>query len=433
MDSNDRKTKMRRLVVKNIGPISSVELDIRRVNVIIGPQSSGKSTIAKILSFCLWLEKDVVAHQEKEYINSAFIKTQLLDYHKLGNYINDGAFIQYVGPYINFSFRTIDDFTVELTKDYPKSLMSKVGYVPAERNLTSVSGISGLTMERDYVRDYLFDWFNLHLKYEQDNGVGIPDLGVEYYYDEERKTDIIRLENGKELTISEVSSGLQSIVPLYVSYKYTTSWVFEHEEAISYDRYSILTKALIRAISPDLDDEKVNQALQLPTLMTKLQESLSMILKNDYIEGLAPEFKQIAKLRDRLMKPHFACMIVEEPEQNLFPKTQVSLVYDMLRMMTRNEDLLLMTTHSPYTLYALNNCMLGDMVKNTIDAEETENLPSRFSWINGNEVSIWQLSSEGTIQDLKDPRTGLVGKHYFNDVMNETLDEYHTMIDYLDL
>ena len=28
--------------------------------MLIGPQSSGKSTIAKVISFCLWLEKDVL-------------------------------------------------------------------------------------------------------------------------------------------------------------------------------------------------------------------------------------------------------------------------------------------------------------------------------------------------------------------------------------
>lgn len=33
---------MKRLTIDNIGPIEHVELDIKRINVIIGPQSAGK-------------------------------------------------------------------------------------------------------------------------------------------------------------------------------------------------------------------------------------------------------------------------------------------------------------------------------------------------------------------------------------------------------
>ena len=47
----------RRLIINNIGPIKHVDIYLNKINVIIGPQSSGKSTIAKIISFCSWLEK----------------------------------------------------------------------------------------------------------------------------------------------------------------------------------------------------------------------------------------------------------------------------------------------------------------------------------------------------------------------------------------
>ena len=48
---------MRRLVIRNVGPIRSVDIRLNKVNVFIGQQGSGKSTIAKIVSFCSWLEK----------------------------------------------------------------------------------------------------------------------------------------------------------------------------------------------------------------------------------------------------------------------------------------------------------------------------------------------------------------------------------------
>ena len=36
---------MAHIIIKNIGPIKEVELDLNKINVFMGPQSSGKSTI----------------------------------------------------------------------------------------------------------------------------------------------------------------------------------------------------------------------------------------------------------------------------------------------------------------------------------------------------------------------------------------------------
>ena len=45
---------MAHLIIKNIGPINEVEFDLNKINIFMGPQSSGKSTIAKIVSYCGW-------------------------------------------------------------------------------------------------------------------------------------------------------------------------------------------------------------------------------------------------------------------------------------------------------------------------------------------------------------------------------------------
>ena len=37
-----------KLIIRNFGPISGVELNLRRVNVLIGDPGTGKSTVAKV-------------------------------------------------------------------------------------------------------------------------------------------------------------------------------------------------------------------------------------------------------------------------------------------------------------------------------------------------------------------------------------------------
>ena len=49
---------MAKITIKYVGPLKEVSLDIKRINVFMGPQSTGKSTIAKIISQALWAEKN---------------------------------------------------------------------------------------------------------------------------------------------------------------------------------------------------------------------------------------------------------------------------------------------------------------------------------------------------------------------------------------
>ena len=69
----------KKLIIDNIGPISHVELDLKRVNVIIGPQSAGKSCILKLACFCAWAEKRIQLEQDD---NSGSVEK------RWGNFLN---------------------------------------------------------------------------------------------------------------------------------------------------------------------------------------------------------------------------------------------------------------------------------------------------------------------------------------------------------
>ena len=421
---------MSKLIIDNIGPISHVDIPINRLNVIIGKQSSGKSTIAKVLSFCLWLEKDIIAHQEKDYVDASFLIKELLNYHKIANYIREGAYIHYDGDFITFDYHSPDEFSITLSDSFNNAENGKVAYIPSERNIVAITNISSLQMDKSYVRDFLFKWLSIHSIYTKEVAMPIVDLGIKYYYDEDSKSDKVILSDGKELEIDEVSSGIQSVIPLYVYMNYVTKWIFKNEEGTSYDKYSVIQKALIREVMKDVDEDTMNKALNIPSLQEKLKENLS-ILRRAARENLqGEEFTPVTDLMEKLEKPHFANLIIEEPELNLFPQTQVSLVYAMLRETDFDRDKVMITTHSPYTLYAINNCMLSHKVGDDMDNEDKQRLPSYASRLNPAKVSVWQTNDDGTLTNIKTSPLGLIGKHYFNEVMNDTLDEYHTMLDY---
>ena len=129
---------------------------------------------------------------------------------------------------------------------------------------------------------------------------------------------------------------------------------------------------------------------------------------------------------------------LEEPEQNLFPLTQVELVYALLKNAALHEDHLFIATHSPYVLYALNNCMLGYKVKDKIPSEISELKANEDSWIDPKEVSVREIkdgefSSQVdkmnlTLQDAD----GLIRGNYFDRIMKLIMTDFSNFATFYD-
>jgi predicted ATPase len=51
-------TNNNRLKIKNFGPIKEIDIELKEINIFIGPQASGKSTIAKLIHFFEYIISD---------------------------------------------------------------------------------------------------------------------------------------------------------------------------------------------------------------------------------------------------------------------------------------------------------------------------------------------------------------------------------------
>jgi hypothetical protein len=88
---------------------------------------------------------------------------------------------------------------------------------------------------------------------------------------------------------------------------------------------------------------------------------------------------------------------------------------------------LILTTHSPYILYSINNCLMGYNVKDKIDTNLETDVINKKSWINPDFVSIWQVQN-GQVVSVKDNTTKTVTKHYFNEITKDIMNEYFEML-----
>ncbi len=414
------------LTIKNIGPVASVKLELSAVNVLMGPQGCGKSTIAKIISFCCWLEKDCLIHLSTEHVDMEYVNTHLVEFYRMKSYFGRYSYIYYEGRAVNFLYETGNVAAIR-TERFLNSAVGKVSYLPAERNVILLPNIGQIPLDMDYLSSYIFDWLDFRRRFDGSNAIGLLDMDVEYYYDDSQKRDLIRLNGKSSIPLPEASSGIQSASPLYASVKYLTDVIYSKTESVSFERRRLIAHAVQSVEQEVIDSLAKEQKAQ------NQEEGLGL---NNIISGSEIDFR-LEAIKDNISRTHFANIIMEEPELSIFPQSQVTMVRDFLKMLNTERDLLVFTTHSPYMLYALNNCMLGWLARENMEEEGEKGLLTQAdAFVNPKAVSVWEIkdgkflpienSVNGTIQDVN----GLIRGNYFDRVMKGVMGDFSAFLSY---
>ena len=414
---------MSKIKIENIGPIKNLNFDLNKVNVIMGPQSSGKSTIAKIISYCQWLEKRFILDGDFKYSFSE----QFIIFHRVSEeYFGKDSLIEYESDYVKISYKGIKHkFSINKKRGNTKYTKSKNIYIPAERNFVSVIPNLGKYKEsNDNIMSFLYDWYDTKKKYSKLKKLPILNLNVDYYHIEEGDSDVLSINNSKkEISLKNASSGLQSVIPLTMLIDYLSNDFFNESFTNSVDEKEEITKIFVNNFSYIIDN------------IERMKDFTELIKAgNNDITLSEKELNKIIDLITLRSKYYFSSFIIEEPEQNLYPETQRDFIYFLLKNINNKErnHQVLLTTHSPFILYALNNCMMGYRVSENLSEDERNELLSYNSWINPDLVSVWEIDKiNGTLVDIKDSKTGTISKNFFNQFTNELMNEYYEMLSVL--
>lgn len=204
---------MEKLSIRNFGPIISADIDLKRINIFIGPQGSGKSTIAKVINAYgsynklkgNWVEHD--------------FRIKLKDDNGLSGFFQKDTRISLKtsGEEYNIGHRELPSMVAENPALYytiPDSV-----YIPAERMLVPlISENSSLFVQENIsIQKYTTDFgilFQNGRKLVKELTVDFLD-GVTYYY--ENGIDKVKLKNGRVIRLTESSSGIQSTIPLLLA------------------------------------------------------------------------------------------------------------------------------------------------------------------------------------------------------------------------
>lgn len=414
---------MRRLIIRNVGPIKSVDILLNKVNVFIGPQGSGKSTIAKIISFCSWLEKNNESTARAEV--DGLIK-RLGRFHHMEEYFTEKSVILYVGENVLFAYNWADNKPIPLIKSLGeynvhrfvkdeivlsstrKVVNPKVAYIPAERNFVSaIPNLKDYSNKNDNLQSFVNDWYEAKRNYSREEPMPVTNLGLGYFYNKDLDQDFLALGSGNHIPLSSASSGFQSIVPLAVLVRWLSSGIYKENKP-----FSPAENERVRNILAHLSGGKNESDMELVERL------------RGFIQGRVYSHTQF---------------IVEEPEQNLFPRTQMELLYHLISEINHGRNhRLVITTHSPYVLYALNNCMLAHLVKKNMDENSVSQIDGAKNTLDPRDVSVWSIKDGYVRNDNNEPHKtiqderGLIRKNYFNDVMREVMDDFNKLLEYDD-
>lgn len=160
----------------------------------------------------------------------------------------------------------------------------------------------------DNIRDFMADWETARQATQED--ITVLNLGVSYHYDANTKSDRVKVSDDVTLDFTNTSSGLQSVIPLFVHLSHITK--------IRHDRIESFA---------NLQENSI--------LLAKLDEEDKKDVYTNYVHT------------------HHCDIFLEEPEANLFPPTQSKLVEWLLNKTKGDHSSnLFIATHSPYILNA---------------------------------------------------------------------------------
>lgn len=446
---------MRKLIIKNIGALKNIELDLNRINVFIGPQSSGKSTISKILCHCMWVEKHCYLNddEKKRYSKDNLFYNSLVEYHRLDGYFNKTASIRYVGELLTISY-THSSKIIKVTNSkqavysYPK-----VAYIPSERNLVAtIPNIGKYNESNDVIAYFGYDWTDARSVIYEQSLSKIFERDITYRY---MNDDDYLLDGDAKIKLRYASSGVLSAVPLYIMSKYLYGEIYKKDRVISpvqrkiilelSDNISKLRNEFAHGVEYDYDKavlvaemvafvannttSKYAEEIRLVkdiTKMIKLAQTGAKLKKLTF--NAAQNIEKIACLFDY----KYTQLFIEEPEQNLFPKAQMKFVNELFLMMyyKTQKHCAVITTHSPYILFEINNAIMRYIVKDNIPYNMSHEMLDNKAQINPKEISICQIVN-GELICIQD-EDGNLAENFINDAYKANSNEYFSLLNFYD-
>lgn len=357
-----------KLIIKNFGPIKDVELELNLVNILIGDQGTGKSTVSKLYTLIYNYAYYDVFDIENSHDSNTLKFFRNLELFGVLNYLHQETEIRLDSSRFQFEFAegVVKTKHPELYKMSLSEMPEKMkdyfsfNYIPAERILVSTlaNALYSLMLNDVSLPKLFLRFGDKFQKGRQRKEIFNfkNTLGIDYKYANDR--DIVILPSGKEILIQEASSGIQGSVPLLIVFDFVSQ--------------------------------------------SSAQGNLLVIEE--------PELNSFPETQNKLIK--------------YFIEANVNGVADG-KVKYKNQ--LLLTTHSPYILTSLNNLMYAYQVGKN-EREKVKKIVKEKYWLNPDNVSAYMMLPNGQCENIID-KEGLIKAEKIDSISTILNKDFNALMD----
>jgi predicted ATP-dependent endonuclease of OLD family len=431
-----------RIQIKNFAGISSFDIEIRKINILIGLQATGKSVVVKLLFFFKSFIREILSAGLNKQYKREFdkeIKRQFLLYFpqegwgELPFEINYRLYDEGIDEFIAISGQSgesskrsrvkldiqySDFYKKSLTKvrDYCKSIEEAVSQDNEARRMLFV-----FSEVRDILMNQVMESLTSEARFEQ---IFIPagrsffaHIGENIFslLSENESIDPFLIEFGSyyERMKSRSTFRLEEIFDSNHSYQSLRKAIAELNQTILCGQYK-------RINQKDYIEMYDGRRVQLSNSSSGQQETLpiTIILKN------------LPAIYNPDSYGH--SIYLEEPEAHLFPAAQREVVNLIATVYNANPEKLqfFITTHSPYILTAFNNLIQADLVARNVSEEKLKDLETivpSSRYLRHEDVSVYSLSREGC-ESIMSEETNLIDANVIDDISNDLAVEFDDIL-----
>lgn len=403
-------THINALKIKNFGAIgdgfdlNEGYVTFNQNTLFCGTQGTGKSTVAKLYSTFVWLEKALLRgdFKVKDLEKGKTFVNKYLYFQNIDSYVKDDSFLHFKGECYDFKY---ENKKLKVTEhSVPSYIRPQISYIAAERNILSLLGKEA-KLSKILPQSLLFmlgDYNEACLNMKGD--VDLPINNVKFKFDKLNKDSRI-FSDSFNLKMSETSSGFQSSTPLYITIKYLYDKIIKgmYEEKKSQEEI-------------EKNEKRIKEILEDNSLTAETRTTLIKMLSDNKSKRLV--------------------CIVEEPEQNLFPDSQEKLVYELLHLSGSGDSQLVMTSHSPYIIdfltLAIKAKQVYDVLRNDENKQKLSAIVPTQSMIDGSSLTIYELTLDGKIRLLEPYNNMPSDENMLNSILEDTNRRYSEILDIRD-
>lgn len=415
--------------IKNFLGIQDIELDLKRINIIIGPQASGKSICAKLVyyfrNFFLVVLSGIENGQGKREIDIHFKKI-FEEYFPASMWGKDNFFIEYQVDqnFIKISRKDIDKKSLNLvySDSYKKKIASlKKIYLSCVKSDIKINGEFRYTYDeirvaREKMNEHILQSFPKEVVYYQ---VFVP-AGRSFFSNLQNNIFSFLSSN------NSIDPFLKMFGSVYENMKDFYAFITHEKIFTSSNEYSVWKKLsneiLCGQFVIDSGDEFIrisdHRKIEIQNSSSGQQEILPLLVMLSSLPFI--------NFRNESGK----IIYIEEPEAHLFPSSQKSII-EMISLAIgfRGEKSgVFLTTHSPYILSSINNLLLAGLgYEDPKKLKEITKIIPEFLTIERDDIAVYSIS-EGKIKNLIDHETGLIDLNIIDNVSNEISDQFDKIL-----